>query len=82
MHLFNTTYNSNTIEQAEFAKWLLEIEEDHVPAISENSDTIKLPKDIVLSSQNLNDLIHFVYSDLFIYFDPKYFIERRILTLC
>ncbi|CAB4484522.1 unnamed protein product [Rhizophagus irregularis] len=34
MLLFNATNNSDTAEQAEFAKWLLEVGEGRVPAIS------------------------------------------------
>jgi hypothetical protein len=61
MRLFNATNNSVTAEQAEFAKWLLEVGEGRVPAISKTeSDIIILPEDIVLSSQDLNDLINFV----------------------
>jgi hypothetical protein len=60
---------------------LLEIGEGRVPTISEEeSDTIILPEDIVLSSQDLNDLINFVYPDLSMHSDPKYFVERGILT--
>uniref|UniRef100_U9UXZ1 ATP-dependent DNA helicase n=1 Tax=Rhizophagus irregularis (strain DAOM 181602 / DAOM 197198 / MUCL 43194) TaxID=747089 RepID=U9UXZ1_RHIID len=53
MCLFNATNNSDTAEQAEFAKWLLEVEEGRVPAISktESDHIIILPEDIVLSSQ-------------------------------
>ncbi|PKY21439.1 hypothetical protein RhiirB3_409430 [Rhizophagus irregularis] len=52
MLLFNATNNSDTAEQAEFAKWLLEVGEGRVPAISKTeSDIIILPEDFVLSSQ-------------------------------
>ncbi|CAB4477596.1 unnamed protein product [Rhizophagus irregularis] len=52
-----------------------------VPAISKTeSDIIILSEDIVLSSQDLNDLIKFAYPDLSMYSDPKYFVERRILA--
>ena len=81
MRLLNTTYNSNTAEQAEFAKWLLEVGEGRVPTITAESDIIRLPEDIILPSQDLNDLIQFVYSDLSIHsVNPKYFVECGILT--
>ncbi|PKY54514.1 hypothetical protein RhiirA4_409855, partial [Rhizophagus irregularis] len=54
MRLFNATNNSDTAEQAEFSKWLLEVGEGRVPAISKTeSDIIILPEDTILSSQDL-----------------------------
>jgi hypothetical protein len=53
-------------EQEKFAKWLLEVGEGHIPAVINEleDDVIQLPNDIVLPSQNIEDLIHFVYPDL------------------
>ena len=66
MCLLNDVNNSNT-EQTEFAKWLLEVGEGCVPTMIAESDIIRLPEDIILPSQDLNDLIQFVYSDLSIH---------------
>jgi ATP-dependent DNA helicase PIF1 len=43
-------------------------------------DVIQLPNNIVLPSQNIDDLIHFVYPDLSINSSPKYLVERAILA--
>ncbi|CAB4464745.1 unnamed protein product [Rhizophagus irregularis] len=82
MRLFNATNNSDTAEQAEFAKWLLEVGEGRVPAISKTeSDHIIILPVYHLNSQDLNDLINFVYPDLSMYFDPKYFVNVEYLLL-
>ncbi|CAB5127102.1 unnamed protein product [Rhizophagus irregularis] len=35
---------------------------------------------IILPSQNINDLINFIYSNFTTYFNPQYLVERAILT--
>ncbi|PKY59699.1 hypothetical protein RhiirA4_482673 [Rhizophagus irregularis] len=43
-------------------------------------DVIQLPNDIVLPSQNIDELIHFVYPDLSINSNPKYLVEPEIIS--
>jgi ATP-dependent DNA helicase PIF1 len=69
-------------KQKKFAEWLLKIRESHIPtAINELDDNvIRLSNNIVLPSQNIDDLIHFVYPDLSTNFNPKYLVEHAILA--
>src|SRR2546421_12573388 len=68
-------------EQKEFADWLLEVGEGRIPTIRGlENNIIRLPNDIILPSQNINNLINFVYSDLPTHFNPQYLVERAILT--
>ena len=45
-----------------------------------DNDIIQLSNDIVLPSQNIDDLIHFVYPNLSTNSDPKYLVERAIFA--
>ena len=58
-------------EQKEFAEWLLKVEEGRISTIRGlENNIIRLPNDIILPSQNINDLINFVYSNLTTNFNP------------
>ncbi|CAG8741914.1 2616_t:CDS:2 [Funneliformis caledonium] len=66
MHLFRTTNEPDAVEQKEFAKWLLKVGKGRILTINGlDSDIIQLPNDIILPLQNINDLISFVYPNLF-----------------
>ena len=82
MHLLRAADDPDVTEQENFAKWLLKVGEGRIPTIINGLDDniIQLPNDIVLSSQNINDLIHFVYPDLSTNSNPKYLVERAILA--
>ena len=65
MHLQYAENQSDTAKQKEFTEWLLEIGEGCIPTIRGlENNIIRLPNDIILPSQNINDLINFVYSNL------------------
>ncbi len=71
----------DAIEQEQFAKWLLEVGEGRISTINGlESGVIRLPNDIVLPSQEINDLISFIYPNLSTYSNSKYLVERAILT--
>src|ERR1044072_7510287 len=71
MRLLRAADDPDAAEQEEFAKWLLKVGEGRVPNVNKLDDnTIQLPNDIVLSSQNINDLIYFVYPGLSINSNP------------
>src|SRR6266540_3357378 len=81
MRLLRAADDPDATEQEKFAKWLLKVGEGHVPTVDKLDDNIiQLPNDIVLPSQNINDLIHFVYPDLFTNSNPQYLVERAILA--
>ena len=81
MRLFRTENQPDVIEQKEFAEWLLEVGEDRIPTIRGlENNIIRLPNDIILPSQNINDLINFVYSNFTTHFNPQYLVERAILA--
>lgn len=48
MCLFNVTNNSNTAKQAEFSKWLLEVGEGRVPAISKTENDTIIPNQLCI----------------------------------
>ncbi|CAG8769458.1 9513_t:CDS:1, partial [Acaulospora morrowiae] len=50
--------------QQDFANWLLQLGEGRIPMVKKEENMIKLPIDIVLPSQDIQDLINFVYADL------------------
>ncbi|CAG8733907.1 16572_t:CDS:2, partial [Acaulospora morrowiae] len=50
--------------QQDFANWLLQLGEGCILMVNKGENIIKLPMDIVLPSQNIQDLINFVYTDL------------------
>src|SRR5204863_359473 len=81
MHLQRAENQPDAAEQKEFADWLLEVEEGHIPTIRGlENNIIRLPNDIILPSQNINDLINFVYSNLTTnYFNPQYLVKHVIL---
>lgn len=82
MRLLRAVDDPDAAEQEKFAKWLLEVGEGHVPTIINElgDDVIQLPNDIVLPSQSIDNLIHFIYPDLSINSNPKYLVERAILA--
>ena len=81
MRLFRTENQPDAIEQKEFAEWLLKVGEGCIPTITGlENNIIRLPNDLILPSQNVNDIINFVYSDLLTYSNPQYLVERAILT--
>jgi ATP-dependent exoDNAse (exonuclease V) alpha subunit len=81
MRLLRTVNEPDAIEQEEFANWLLKVGEGQIPTIDGLANNIiQLPNDIVLQSQNINDLIQLIYPNLSINSNPKYLVERAILT--
>src|SRR5438270_10509732 len=82
MRLQRAENQPDAAEQKEFADWLLEVGEGRIPTIRGlENNIIRLPNDIILPSQNINDLINFVYSNLTTnYFNPQYLVKRAILT--
>ena len=81
MRLFRTENQPDAVEQKEFAEWLLKVGEGHIPTIRGlENNIIRLPNDLILPSQNINDLINFVYSNFTTYSNPQYLVERAILT--
>ncbi|CAG8630023.1 10050_t:CDS:2, partial [Racocetra persica] len=45
-----------------------------------NGDTIQLPQEIVLPTQDINALIRFIYPDFSADSDPQYLVEHAILA--
>ena len=81
MRLFRTENQPDIIEQREFAEWLLKVGEGQIPTIRGlENNIIRLPNDLILPSQNINDLINFVYSNFITNSNPQYLVERAILT--
>src|SRR5436190_13694152 len=82
MRLQRAENQPDATEQKEFADWLLEVEEGRIPTIKGlENNIIRLPNDIILPSQNINDLINFVYFNLTTNnFNPQYLVKRAILT--
>ena len=81
MRLFRTENQPDAVKQKEFAEWLLEVGEGHIPTIRElENNIIRLPNDLILPSQNINDLINFVYSNFITNFNLQYLVEHAILT--
>jgi ATP-dependent DNA helicase PIF1 len=81
MRLQRAENQPDAAEQKEFADWLLEVGEGRIPTIRGlENNIIRLPNDIILPSQNINDLINFVYSNLTTNFNPQYLVKRAILT--
>ena len=59
MHLQRAENQPDAAEQKEFADWLLEVGEGRIPTIRGlENNIIRLPNDIILPSQNINDLIN------------------------
>jgi ATP-dependent DNA helicase PIF1 len=83
MRLLRNANDPDAFEQREFSEWLLKVGEGRIPIINNglNSNSIYIPDDLILPSQNINDLIHFIYPDLLIHFNnSQYLVERAILT--
>ncbi|CAB5217445.1 unnamed protein product [Rhizophagus irregularis] len=73
--------NLMLLNKKEFAEWLLKVGEGRIPTIRGlENNIIRLPNDIILPSQNINDLINFIYSNFTTHFNPQYLVERAILT--
>ena len=80
MRLFRTENQPDIIEQREFAEWLLKVGEGQIPTIRGlENNIIRLPNDLILPSQNINDLINFVYSNFITNSNPQYLVEYTIL---
>ncbi|CAG8795524.1 8534_t:CDS:2, partial [Cetraspora pellucida] len=68
-------------KQEEFANWLLRVEEVHIPTVARiEGNIIQLPKDIILPSQDINALIHFIYPNLSASSDSQYLVKCTILA--
>ncbi|CAG8700909.1 9103_t:CDS:1, partial [Racocetra fulgida] len=68
-------------ENKEFTNWLLQIGEDRIERNATKSNYIKLPDNLYISSQNLQQLIDFVYPDLTLNAtNSQYLIDRGILA--
>lgn len=81
MRLLQSANEPDAEAQKEFAEWLLKIGEGHIPPINGlETDMIQIPKDFVLPSQDVNSLIDFIYPNLFVHSNPRYLVERAILT--
>ncbi|CAG8734800.1 3856_t:CDS:2, partial [Cetraspora pellucida] len=73
--------NMHSSEYQYFADWLLKIGKNHVEQYSKKGNYIKLPNDIYITSQNMHDLIDFVYLNLIINITiPYYLMECAILA--
>ncbi|CAG8729358.1 15935_t:CDS:2 [Acaulospora morrowiae] len=71
----------NTVMQAEFANWLQQLGEVYIQTVNQEEDIIRLPMNIVISSQDIQDLINFVYTDLTAqYNNSEYLVYRAILA--
>ena len=71
MRLLRAENEPDTTKQKEFIKWLLEIEENCISTIRGlENNIIRLPNDIILPSQNINDLINFIYSNISVHTNP------------
>ncbi|CAG8621434.1 8246_t:CDS:2, partial [Racocetra fulgida] len=71
----------SSVSNQHFASWLLQIGEDHVERHANRSDYIKLPNDLYISSQNLHNLIYFIYPNhLSNSTNSLYLLERGILA--
>ncbi|CAG8739213.1 5383_t:CDS:2, partial [Acaulospora morrowiae] len=67
--------------QQDFANWLLQLGEGRIPMVKKGENIIKLPIDIVLPSQDIQDLINFVYADLAaLHNNFDYLVNRGILA--
>jgi hypothetical protein len=69
VHINMRVMATNSEEQQEFAKWLLNVEDGNLPAIAEekgvNPDWIKIPSHMRLPAEdcNLKGLIRTIYPD-------------------
>src|SRR5260364_44797 len=72
----------NDVEQKNFVKFLLQVSEGKVPTHSDiGKDFIRLPDNIVLDSENIDDLISETFIDITTnYHDSDYIKDRAILT--
>ena len=81
MRLQHAENQPDAAEQKKFADWLLEVGKGYIPTIRGlENNIIRLPNDIILPSQNINDLINFVYSNFTTHFNPQYLVEHTILA--
>ncbi|CAG8755002.1 13374_t:CDS:2, partial [Cetraspora pellucida] len=81
-HLLTTEFHtSNDIDRHGFADWLLQIGEDRAKRFPDKNDFIKIPDDILLSSQNIHALINLVYPNLTSQANnSSYLMDRGILA--
>ncbi len=71
----------NNLNQTNFTEFFLKIGDDKYSKISDTEDTIELPLDIVISKENLKNLIDFIYLNLIKNSaNANYFVGRAILT--
>lgn len=81
MRLLQNANAINAYEQQEFAKWLLELGEGKLPVVESDTDIVRLPDDIALPSENVQDLIDFVHADIATqHATPDYLVNRAILA--
>ncbi|CAG8631298.1 441_t:CDS:1 [Cetraspora pellucida] len=81
MHLLYNANKPDAAEQEEFANWLLKVEEEHIPTVDEmKCNIIQLSKDIILSFQDINTLIYFIYPNLSASSDSQYLVKYAILV--
>ena len=60
---------------------VFEVKECCIPTIRGlENNIIRLPDDIILPSQNIDDLIDFIYSNLITHVNSQYLVERVVLT--
>jgi len=79
MRLLRAENEPDAAKQREFANWLLEIGEGRIPTIRGlENNIIRLPNDIILPSQNINDLINFVYSNISVHTTSVNLIVRNL----
>jgi len=76
-----SNFQDNDLKQKEFAEFLLKIGDGKYPTNSNTEDTITLPTNMITNTDNLTDLIDFVYPNLIENSgNADYMVGRAILT--
>ena len=76
-----SNFQDNDLKQKEFAEFLLKIGDGKYPTNSNTEDTITLPTNMITNTNNLTDLIDFVYPNLIENSgNADYMVGRAILT--